>query len=190
MRFEFKEHTEAVKQIVAIFKKDGLKEALQYIDNLAQEKKLDSGYVWQLKATIYSRANMPGKEIICYTKALETDDNHVGLYFLRGRAFYKYRLYHKAIVDFTNGLIVSEEQLDMYFEKILYFYRAHAYFELGQYDNALEDLDQVPYDYMGWTDDLKSKEDLLRLIERKNTSTDFATSDIGNLIDELDKKMT
>jgi len=189
MRFEFKEHTQVVKKITSLYKSEGVKVALQYIEEIARQNDLDSGYVWQLKASLFSKAKMPGKEIISYTKALETDDRHVGLYFLRGRAFYKYKLYQKAIVDFTNGLIVSEEQLDMYFEKILYFYRAHAYYELGMYNNALEDLEEIPYDYVGWTDDLKSKEDLLRFIERKTSST-LPGSELEAKIDELNKKMS
>lgn len=188
MRFEFKEHTQVVKKIVELQKTEGLKEALQYVDELAKENDLTPGYVWQLKATLYSKANMPGKEIISYTNALKTDETHVGLYFLRGRAFFKYKLYQKAIVDFTNGLIVSEEQLDMYFEKILYFYRAHAYYKLGQYEKALEDLDEVPYDYAGWTDKLQPKEELIRLIERKTSSSTM--SEMEAKIDELDKKMS
>ncbi|MGL4668944.1 MAG: tetratricopeptide repeat protein [Saezia sp.] len=188
MRFEFKEHTQVVKKIIELQKTKGVKDSLQFIEDTAKEHKLTPGYVWQLKATLYSKAKMPGKEIICYTKALETDENHVGLYFLRGRAFYKYKLYQKAISDFTDGLIVSEEQLDMYFEKILYFYRAHAYYELGQYDKALEDLDQVPYDYAGWTDDLRSKDELLRFIEKKTSTSNNPEMDA--IIDELHKKMS
>ena len=189
MRFEFKEHTQVVKKITSLYKSDGVKQALQYIEDLAQENKLDTGYVWQLKASLFSKAKMPGKEIISYTKALETDDQHVGLYFLRGRAFYKYKLYQKAVADFTDGLITCEEQLDMYFETILYFYRAHAYYELGLYEKSLEDLNEVPYDYVGWTDDLKSKEDLIRFIERK-ISDSSPLSEMAARIDEIDKRMS
>jgi tetratricopeptide (TPR) repeat protein len=69
-------------------------------------------------------------------KVLELNPSNADAHVLRGLIFFNTNRYEEAIEEYTTALEVSEEN------KLPLYYRAHAYSSIGEFELALNDLEQ------------------------------------------------
>jgi tetratricopeptide (TPR) repeat protein len=117
--------------------------------------------VWALRAYLLGRKGNWGEAINDLTHALDLLPSEPGLFFDRGRYYAKIGEHQCAVDDFTNALELCVFHSNDYYRESLYFFRAEAYLRLGNKVAALEDLQGVRKDFSLWTNELRTKQELL-----------------------------
>jgi tetratricopeptide (TPR) repeat protein len=135
-------------------------EAVQQATRLAAQYP-ESVEVWVLLAFAHARQDEVADAVTAITRAIELSPPEPGIFFDRGRYALKLADYHRALDDFTQGLVLCEQLKNDYYRQALRFFRAEVFLKLGMKREARADLDGLPDDFTLWTTKLRTKEALL-----------------------------
>ena len=83
------------------------------------------------------REGQVGKAIEEFSKAIELDQDHVGVYLCRGISYYRLADYGNAVADINKAIELKPKHADAY------YCRGACYRELGKHEDALADLDKA-----------------------------------------------
>jgi tetratricopeptide (TPR) repeat protein len=97
-------------------------------------------------------ANTLNESVEYYSKAIEISPNYAEAYFARGRCYYHYEEYKKAVKDISKAIELKPN------DAMNYKFRGASYEELKEYEKALKDYekwlalepnDSIAYDSLG-----------------------------------------
>ena len=148
---------EAIKQLIQIHEYD---DALRKINILVNDYP-NEPEIWMMRAAI--RSIQGGKEdaINNYSKAVRIIIDEPHPYYMRGIVYFQLERYWEAASDFTKVIELCDYHKSDYYREGAYFFRADTYIRLKEYDKAKADCDHISDGMVTWTDQLKSKSDLL-----------------------------
>ena len=124
---------------------------------------------WDVLAYAYAREDHYAEAIAALTRAIEINPRKIALVLKRGEHGLTIGDYHRAIADFSQALILSDEQNVDWCRRALHFLRAEALIQVGKKVEALADLAHLPEDYESYTTDLRTKAELLALCADAST---------------------
>jgi tetratricopeptide (TPR) repeat protein len=134
--------------------------AAQEVARLTQQYP-ESTEAWVLLAFAHARKDEVAEAVVAMTRAIELSPPEPGMFFDRGRYELKLANYHRALEDFTQGLVLCEQLKNDYYRQALQFFRAEVFLKLGMKSEARADLAPLPDDFTLWTTKLRTKEALL-----------------------------
>jgi len=123
----------------------------------------ESAEVWHTLAYAHETEDEYTAAIAAITRAIELSPKEPALFFERGGYALNTGEYERAVADFSQGLVLSDEFNWDYYREALHFMRAEAFVQLGKKAEALADLSHVADDRTYWTTKRRSKADLLAL---------------------------
>lgn len=133
---------------------DALKLAEQYPDEPG---------TWDVLASAYACEDRYLEAISALARAIAVDPQALLLFLRRGEYELRLENYERAIADFSQALLLSDQQNVDWCRKELHFLRAEALVLSGKTVEALNDLVHVPEDYVYWTVQVPAKTDLLAM---------------------------
>jgi len=119
--------------------------------------------VWHTLAYAHESRGDYAAAIAAVTRAMELNPREPLLFLERGAYALLMGDHERAVADFSQGLALCDELDQDYFSEALHFLRAEAFVQLGNKAEAVADLSHVPDDYVFWTIQARSKEELLTL---------------------------
>jgi tetratricopeptide (TPR) repeat protein len=119
--------------------------------------------VWSLRAYVLARQESFAAAIEDLSKAIELSLPEPVYHFDRGRYFLRMGDSSSAVNDFSVGLDLCDKYDSDYYRETFHFLRADALLSLGKKDEALWDLSHVSDEFVLWTTELRSKEQLVAL---------------------------
>lgn len=136
----------------------GFEDAVRLAEQYPEEPR-----VWRTLAYAHEMKNEYAAAIAAGTRAIELSPKAPALFFKRGEYALQTGDHERAVADFSQGLVLSDESKSDYYRETLHFLRAEAFAQLGKKAEALADLSHVRDDFSFWTTQLRSKADLLVL---------------------------
>jgi tetratricopeptide (TPR) repeat protein len=118
--------------------------------------------VWLLRGYLHESTDNHAGAVADLTHAIELNSNEPHLFYTRGRNRFLLGNVEGAVEDFALVLELCDRLESNYYREELYFWRAEALFRLGKMEEALENLSLVHDDYRTWTNQLRTKSDLLK----------------------------
>jgi tetratricopeptide (TPR) repeat protein len=118
-------------------------------------------HVWDTLAYAHNERGEQAAAIAAMTRAIELNPKEPALFFERGEYALQTGDHERAVADFSQGLVLSDEFNWDYYREALHFLRAETFVYLGQKDEALADLSHVRDDYVYLGAKLRSKAALL-----------------------------
>ncbi len=99
------------------------------------------------KAKVFAHQMIWVEAIECVSVAIQLNENEPMLYFSRARWFVQSQRFHEAHDDLTQLIELENKLNDTYYIESAYFFRALASSYLGNYEDVLNDCDNVRDDY-------------------------------------------
>jgi tetratricopeptide (TPR) repeat protein len=99
--------------------------------------------------------------VVDLSRAIDLNEMEPDYFYTRGRYLVRLANYREAVKDFSRVLELCDYYKSDYYRVPAHFFRADAYLKLGQFESALEDCKYIPDDFQTWTDQLRSKRDIL-----------------------------
>ncbi|UWZ84924.1 hypothetical protein [Occallatibacter riparius] len=144
---------------------------------LARERKLDEAFVkadriieqfpsaleaLRLRAFVCELRNEWELAEADTSRAIHLQPDEIVLYFNRARFLFAQGMYRPALEDINTAFEISVAENESYYVTALYGWRAEILLKLGRRAEAREDIEKLDDDYRNWTDQLRTKQDLLR----------------------------
>jgi len=154
-----------------------IKSALSEIDELARTERYDEAlrrvqqltaehpsepWIWRTRGYVNSRQGNTQAAIADLSRAIAMQGIEPDFYYTRGILFFQERSFKKAVMDFTKVIELCDHHRSDYYREGAYFFRADAFVRLREFEKAKSDCRHVKDGMRTWTDQLRTKEGILK----------------------------
>ena len=156
----------ALDEVKTLALAEKYEEAIRRVDELVINYP-NNPLIWRKRAYVNSLLGHIEAAIADVSRAISMCDIEPDFFFTRGTLFFGKKSYKDAVSDFTKVIWLCDYHKSDYYRGMAYFYRADAYFRLKEFENAKADCQHLEDGMRGWTDMVRTKEDILTDCQRE-----------------------
>jgi tetratricopeptide (TPR) repeat protein len=149
-----------LQEIDGLVKKESYGEASLLIEQLL-ELHPHEGWIWRKRAYINSHQGNLEAAIKDLSKAISICQIEPDFFYTRGILFFQDGRFRDAVADFTRVIELCDLLDSNYYREGAYFFRADSYVRLKEFKKARADCTRIRDGMSTWTDQLRSKAEIL-----------------------------
>lgn len=138
------------------------KDALKCLDDLAASNASEHK-VWAVRAHANAQQGDFQAAHSDWSRAISLHGDEPHYLYMRGIELFKVARYREAVEDFTRVIDLCSRYRSSYYLEPAYFFRADAFARLKEFERARSDCEQIASEVRIWTDQLRTKADILAL---------------------------